>query len=296
MLACRCATRSWRRWRTTATRSSTPAPTTTIRTPRRPSRRRSRDDGAERAVLVCGSGAGVSVAAAKLPGVRAATVHDTYTAHQGVEHDDLNVLCLGARVIGPELARELVRDVRRRQLQRRGAPRRRLGQIAALERDGLDGPPTAGTRSDDRRSPPMSTVPATTPIGRLAELGTSAWLDSIRRSMLTGGELERLVRRGRRRRRHVEPVDLRAGDPRQPRLRRAARRAGARRRRRRGDLLDARDRGRAGRRGRAAPGLGAHRRASTATSRSRSRPTSRATPTRRSRWRATCGRASTART
>src|SRR5215218_3542429 len=64
-------------------------------------------DGAERAVLVCGSGAGVSAAAAKLPDVRAATVHDTYTAHQGVEHDDLNVLCLGARVIGPELAREL---------------------------------------------------------------------------------------------------------------------------------------------------------------------------------------------
>ncbi len=60
---------------------------------------------AERGVIVCGSGAGVSAAAAKLPGVRAATVHDSYTAHQCVEHDDLNVLCLGARVIGPALAR-----------------------------------------------------------------------------------------------------------------------------------------------------------------------------------------------
>src|SRR5690242_1467101 len=61
----------------------------------------------ERGVLVCGSGAGVSAAAGKLKGIKAATVHDEYTAHQGVEHDDLNVICLGARVIGPELAREI---------------------------------------------------------------------------------------------------------------------------------------------------------------------------------------------
>ena len=94
-------------------------------------------DGAERAVLVCGSGAGVSVAATKLPGVRAATVHDGYTAHQGVEHDDLNVLCLGARVIGPELAGEVVRAFAAARFS--GAERhvRRLGQIAALERDGV---------------------------------------------------------------------------------------------------------------------------------------------------------------
>lgn len=98
-------------------------------------------DGVERAVLVCGSGAGVSVAAAKLPGVRAATVHDTYTAHQGVEHDDLNVLCLGARVIGPELARELVRTFAAAGFSGEQRHVRRLGQVAALERDGLDGLP-----------------------------------------------------------------------------------------------------------------------------------------------------------
>ena len=65
--------------------------------------------GAERGVLVCGSGVGASVAASKLVGIRAATCHDTYSAHQGVEHDDLNVLCIGSEVVGAELAAELVR-------------------------------------------------------------------------------------------------------------------------------------------------------------------------------------------
>jgi RpiB/LacA/LacB family sugar-phosphate isomerase len=64
---------------------------------------------AERGILVCGSGVGVSVAANKIPGIRAGLCHDTYSAHQGVEHDDMNVLVMGARVIGPELACELVR-------------------------------------------------------------------------------------------------------------------------------------------------------------------------------------------
>ena len=64
---------------------------------------------AERAVFVCGSGVGASVAASKIPGIRAAVCHDTYSAHQGVEHDDMNVLCIGSEVIGPELAAELVR-------------------------------------------------------------------------------------------------------------------------------------------------------------------------------------------
>lgn len=63
---------------------------------------------AERGVIVCGSGAGVSVAAGKIRGVRAATIHDTYTAHQGVEHDGVNVLCLGGRVIGVEVAAQIV--------------------------------------------------------------------------------------------------------------------------------------------------------------------------------------------
>jgi ribose 5-phosphate isomerase B len=62
----------------------------------------------ERGVLVCGSGVGASVAACKLTGIRAAICHDAYSAHQGVEHDDMNVLCLGSEVVGPSLARELV--------------------------------------------------------------------------------------------------------------------------------------------------------------------------------------------
>lgn len=95
-------------------------------------------DEAERAVLACGSGAGVSVAASKLPGVRAATVHDTYTAHQCVEHDDLNVLCLGARVIGPELAAELVRTFAAARFDGVERHARRLAQIAALERGATD--------------------------------------------------------------------------------------------------------------------------------------------------------------
>jgi len=64
---------------------------------------------AERGVLVCGSGVGASVAACKLAGIRAAICHDTYSAHQGVEHDDMNVLCLGSEIVGAELASELVR-------------------------------------------------------------------------------------------------------------------------------------------------------------------------------------------
>jgi ribose 5-phosphate isomerase B len=64
---------------------------------------------AERGVLVCGSGVGASVAASKIPGIRAAICHDTYSAHQGVEHDDMNVLCLGSEIVGAELTRELVR-------------------------------------------------------------------------------------------------------------------------------------------------------------------------------------------
>jgi ribose 5-phosphate isomerase B len=64
---------------------------------------------AQRGVLVCGSGVGASIAASKIPGIRAAICHDTYSAHQGVEHDDMNVLCLGSEVIGAELTGELVR-------------------------------------------------------------------------------------------------------------------------------------------------------------------------------------------
>ena len=67
------------------------------------------DGDAERGVLVCGSGVGASIAACKLRGIRAAICHDVYSAHQGVEHDDMNVLCLGSEVVGPELAVDLLR-------------------------------------------------------------------------------------------------------------------------------------------------------------------------------------------
>ena len=63
---------------------------------------------AERGVFVCGSGVGASVAASKLPGIRAAICHDVYSAHQGVEHDDMNVLCIGSEVVGPSLTRDLI--------------------------------------------------------------------------------------------------------------------------------------------------------------------------------------------
>src|SRR3954469_4104542 len=65
--------------------------------------------GAERGVLVCGSGVGASIAACKIAGIRAAICHDVYSAHQGVEHDDMNVLCLGSEIVGPSLARDLIR-------------------------------------------------------------------------------------------------------------------------------------------------------------------------------------------
>lgn len=93
---------------------------------------------ADRGILVCGSGVGVSVAANKFPGIRAAICHDTYSARQGVEHDDMNVLCIGARVIGPEVAFEIVRAF----LKARYAPQprhaARLVKIVDIERRVLE--------------------------------------------------------------------------------------------------------------------------------------------------------------
>ena len=88
---------------------------------------------AERAILICGSGAGASVAANKFRGIRAATCHDSFSARQCVEDDDVNVLCLGARVIGPELAADLVRDYVNARFSGAERHRRRLGEIAAFE-------------------------------------------------------------------------------------------------------------------------------------------------------------------
>jgi ribose 5-phosphate isomerase B len=90
---------------------------------------------AERAVLICGSGAGACVAANKFKGIRAATCHDSFSARQCVEDDDVNILCLGARVIGPELAVDLVRDYIGAHFSGAERHRRRLGKVAAFEAD-----------------------------------------------------------------------------------------------------------------------------------------------------------------
>ena len=90
---------------------------------------------ADRAVIVCGSGAGVAVAACKFPGIRAATAHDTYTAHQSVEHDDVNVLCLGARVIGPALAAEIIAAFAVAEFSGEDRHMRRLAKIDAIEQE-----------------------------------------------------------------------------------------------------------------------------------------------------------------
>ncbi len=88
---------------------------------------------AERGVLLCGSGVGASITANKVPGVRAGLCHDTYSARQGVEHDDMNVLCLGTRVIGPELTQELVRAFLHAGFSGEERHLRRLQKVRAVE-------------------------------------------------------------------------------------------------------------------------------------------------------------------
>ncbi|HET6944125.1 MAG TPA: RpiB/LacA/LacB family sugar-phosphate isomerase [Gaiellaceae bacterium] len=94
---------------------------------------------AERGVLVCGSGVGASVAASKMHGIRGAVCHDTYSAHQGVEHDDMNVLCLGSEVIGPSLAAELVRTFLGASFDGGERYVRRLQKVAEMERQMSNG-------------------------------------------------------------------------------------------------------------------------------------------------------------
>jgi transaldolase / glucose-6-phosphate isomerase len=125
---------------------------------------------AERAVLICGSGAGVTVAANKLPGVRASVAHDTYTAHQMVEHDCCNVMTLGARAVGVEVAKELVRTFVDATFSGADRHRRRLGEVIQLER-----------------------AQHPNPLEALHEAGQSIWLDNIRRAMLETGTLARYI-------------------------------------------------------------------------------------------------------
>jgi transaldolase len=123
----------------------------------------------DRAIMVCGSGAGACMAAGKVPGARAFFAGDTYTAHQGVEHDDGNVLCLGERVTGPELAMDIVRAFLRAQFTNEERHRRRVGKIAAIEAE------------------------SNFPVEALARQGQSLWLDSISRGMVASGELRQLA-------------------------------------------------------------------------------------------------------
>src|SRR6266513_1702863 len=120
---------------------------------------------AERGVFVCGSGVGASVAACKFAGIRAGLCHDTYSAHQGVEHDDMNVLVLGGRIVGVELARELIGAFLNARFCGEPRHRRRLAKMTALEN----------------------------PLRALQVFGQSVWLDYIRRSLITSGELRRLI-------------------------------------------------------------------------------------------------------
>lgn len=94
---------------------------------------------ANRGVLICGSGVGACIAANKVPGIRACLCHDTYSAHQGVEHDDMNILCLGARVVGLELAAELVQAFLNASFSGETRHRRRLDKVLAIEQQAIHG-------------------------------------------------------------------------------------------------------------------------------------------------------------
>ena len=91
------------------------------------------DGKARRGIVVCGSGVGASVAANKVKGARAALCHDTYSAHQGVEHDDLNILCLGGRIIGVELAKEIAKAFLEAEFSGEERHQRRLSKVNAAE-------------------------------------------------------------------------------------------------------------------------------------------------------------------
>lgn len=95
------------------------------------------DGRADRGLLICGSGVGVSIAANKMPGIRASLCHDTYSARQGVEHDDMNVLCVGARVIGPEMAMEVIKAFLNARYEPQERHARRVEKILEIERESM---------------------------------------------------------------------------------------------------------------------------------------------------------------
>ena len=106
---------------------------------------------AGRGILICGSGVGASVAANKVPGVRASVCHDVYSAHQGVEHDKMNVLCLGGRVVGVEVAKELVEAFLAARFSGEERHRRRMDKVAMMERRALEGSGRRGIASEGDR-------------------------------------------------------------------------------------------------------------------------------------------------
>ena len=124
-----------------------------------------REHRADRGIIFCGSGVGASMAANRIPGIRAGLCHDTYSAHQGVEHDDMNVLVLGGRVVGSDLARDVVDAFLNARFTGEARHLRRLAKVTALEN----------------------------PLRALQVFGQSVWLDYIRRSLITSGELRRLI-------------------------------------------------------------------------------------------------------
>jgi ribose 5-phosphate isomerase B len=124
-----------------------------------------RESRAERGILLCGSGVGASMTANRIPGVRAGLCHDTYSAHQGVEHDDMNVLVLSGRIIGIEFTRELIEAFLNARFTGEERHLRRLAKMIALEK----------------------------PLRALQVFGQSVWLDYICRSLITGGELRRMI-------------------------------------------------------------------------------------------------------
>ena len=101
---------------------------------------------ADRGILICGSGVGASIAANKVPGIRAGLCHDTYSAHQGVEHDNMNILCLGARVVGIDMAYELVTAFLNAKFDGEENHRRRLEKISSIERHFCQNKPGGGTK------------------------------------------------------------------------------------------------------------------------------------------------------
>ena len=127
---------------------------------------------AERGVFVCGSGVGASVAACKLPGIRAAICHDVYSAHQGVEHDDMNVLCLGSEVVGPSLAARPRHDLSGGTFDGGERYVKRLEKIEDLERNAL--------------------MPESN-LHKLSALGQSVWIDYLSRQILQSGKLAQMM-------------------------------------------------------------------------------------------------------